>query len=211
MYTVKRELDAMNITYFEEAITELKFNLSQQPDITDPVIFYGSSSFRMWTSVREDLKNNDILNMGFGGSTLEACDYYFEELLLSKSPKAMVVYAGDNDLGEGQLPEQIYNSFLSILDKVQKYFPSIPLAFVSIKPSPSKDNIQDRIERANALIEAKIKELSNVYYIDIYNPMLDKKGNSRPDFFVEDMLHMNKNGYKVWTDVISQFNKDILY
>jgi hypothetical protein len=33
----------------------------------DPAAFYGSSSFRIWSSMTEDLGSLDVVNLGFGG------------------------------------------------------------------------------------------------------------------------------------------------
>lgn len=52
--------------YKEEGLPELANNIKKQPRIESPIVFYGSSSFRLWTSVREDLNNDQILNMGVG-------------------------------------------------------------------------------------------------------------------------------------------------
>ena len=46
-------------------------------------------------------------NQAFGGSTLEACAWFFERLVVPCYPRALVCYAGDNDLGDGRTPDQV--------------------------------------------------------------------------------------------------------
>ena len=99
-----------------------------------------------------DLALPNALNLGFGGSTLEACAYFFERLVVPASPASLVVYAGDNDLGDGQSPEKVLTSFRSLADRVQRRLSGIPFAFISIKPSPARFSIIDRIRRTNDLI-----------------------------------------------------------
>lgn len=192
--------------YKNEGLPELAENLKNQPSIKHPIVFYGSSSFRLWNTVCEDLNQPNILNMGFGGSTLEACALYFE-LLFSKieSPESIFIYAGDNDLGGGQTAEDILFSFESLYRQIRnKYGEDLPIFFMSIKPSPSKDHIKKEIEKSNTLVENEITKLSNIKYVNIYNLMLDSDGNSRPDLFEEDMLHMLDSGYEIWRDVLIQ-------
>lgn len=192
--------------YKEEGIPELKRNLEKQTMTSEPIVFYGSSSFRLWSNIQQDLKNNDILNMGFGGSTLEACALYFEQLFEEvKSPKSIFIYAGDNDLGGGKRAEDILFSFESLYRQIRfKYGEELPIFYVSIKPSPSKDDILSEIEKANTLVKEALGTLSSIKYVDIFTPMIGLNGKSRPDLFENDRLHMLPQGYEIWTDVLIQ-------
>ena len=44
------------------------------------MIFYGSSSIRLWETLYEDFKEYQPANLGFGGSTLAACVWFFDRL-----------------------------------------------------------------------------------------------------------------------------------
>ena len=56
----------------------------------------------------------------------------------------------------------------------------------------------DVAREANALIKNYISTQQNITYIDIFNPMLNKEGKPKPELFIDDMLHMNKKGYRIW-------------
>lgn len=77
------------------------------------MIFYGSSSIRLWDTLYKDFAMFYPINLGFGGSTLEACVWFFERIMQPFKPNHIVVYAGDNDLGDGKKPEQVFSSFNS--------------------------------------------------------------------------------------------------
>ena len=81
------------------------------------IVFYGSSTFRLWDSLALDFRGLTVSNFGFGGSTLAACVWFFERLFLSTYPTALVVYAGDNDLGDGRHPEEILIFFQQLMQK----------------------------------------------------------------------------------------------
>ena len=188
-------------------LTDLKelFNrIKNHPVPTNPIIFYGSSSFRLWDpSIRTDLDSTSIVNLAFGGSTVITCNDYFEQIMEPyREPKSMVIYVGDNDLGQGRSAPQVKAGFVRILDKIEKHFGQIPVFFVSIKPSPSKQAIFQTIVDSNRLIREESESRNNLHYIDIFTPMLTRSGQSNPAYFVEDMLHMNEAGYQVWTTVL---------
>ncbi|HEY2582718.1 MAG TPA: GDSL family lipase, partial [Mucilaginibacter sp.] len=100
-------------------------------------IFYGSSSVRMWTNLYNDFSNLKPVNLGFGGSTLAACVWFFERIMTPYHPKRLIIYAGDNDLGDGRHPEEVFIFFQQLVVKAQKQFGDIPCYFVSLKLSPS--------------------------------------------------------------------------
>ena len=185
-------------------LEELTVRVKNYPVPENPVIFYGSSSLRLWDpTIRTDLDSDSIVNLAFGGSTLVTCCGNFEKIMAPyKEVKSMVIYAGDNDLGDGKSAIEVKDAFVQLFDKVEKRFGQIPVFFMSIKPSPSKQAILEKIADSNRLIREALASRSNFHYIDIFTPMLTNSGNSDPAYFLEDMLHMNEAGYRVWTKVM---------
>ena len=185
-------------------LEELAARVKQHTTPENPVIFYGSSSFRLWDpKIRTDLDSNSIINLAFGGSTLVSCGAYFEQIMAPyRRAKSVVIYAGDNDLGDGRSAIEVKEAFVQLLEKIEKRFGQIPVFFVSIKPSPSKQSIFETIVESNRLIREESVSRKNLRYIDIFTPMLTPSGDGNPAYFTEDMLHMNEAGYQVWTNAI---------
>jgi hypothetical protein len=52
---------------FESEVTALEAKLSQSPIASSPIVFYGSSSIRLWKSLQQDFSGYAVLNCGFGG------------------------------------------------------------------------------------------------------------------------------------------------
>ncbi len=71
-----------------------------------------------------------------------------------------------------------------------------------MKHSPSREEFWPKMKKANKKIECFMKHQSNAGYIDIVTPMDDKNGNPRPELFLDDMLHMKPEGYKIWQRVM---------
>lgn len=192
------------VWYEEEVkrVENIKNTLQYQPK----TIFYGSSSIRLWTTLYEDFKEFQPVNLGFGGSTLEACVYFFDRIMQpyqKYNPDHMVVYAGDNDLGDGKNADQVFASFKVLLNKVQQCFPGMQFTYISIKPSISRRSIIGNIRRANQLIQEHLDTCGPGYFfVDIFDKMLDASGNPVPGLFDADGLHLSPAGYTVWKDVL---------
>ncbi|WP_414660067.1 SGNH/GDSL hydrolase family protein [Horticoccus sp. 23ND18S-11] len=171
------------------------------------VVFVGSSSIVKWTSLARDFPGVALLNRGFGGSQLDDSVFYIDRIVIPYAPRTVVLYAGDNDLNAGKTPEAVLADFKAFAGKLHAALPKARLVYIAIKPSPSRWKIKDKIIKANALIAAACAADSRCAYADVYTPMLDAKGEPRPELFVKDMLHMNEAGYAVWQPVIAPLLK----
>ena len=187
--------------WYEDEVRALE--LASAKKVGQPV-FYGSCSFRLWTSLADAFDPRG-LNLGFGGSTLEACDYYFERLIQPVKPRSLLLYAGDNDLGDGRSAEDILGYFQSLADKVKNCLGTIPFGFVSVKPSPARYSILDEIYGFNQLVRREIETRQAAYYVDVFSAMLDPKGRPREEFFLEDGLHMNHKVYRLGSRLLEQY------
>ena len=195
--------------WYEPEVRQLERSLARRNAHAHPAVFYGSSSIRLWTTLARDLQSPCAINAGFGGSTLAACVHYFERLVPPLAPASLVVYAGDNDLGDGQSPENVLASFRTLIAKVRKSLDTAPFFFLSIKPSPARTPLLERIRQANALIAAEIGLDPDAEFIDLFSHMLDRAGRPRTELFEPDGLHLNAAGYRVWTEILLPFRNRI--
>lgn len=177
--------------------------------LVNPTIFYGSSSFRLWKSIKKDFPGHNILNLSFGGSRIDYCLYYFDRLIKPNKVKSLIFYAGDNDIGDGRLPKQILNSFLAFYNKFRESYPKTKFTFVSIKPSPERFPFLDRIKSSNNLIKQFLSQESNTFYLNVYDDMLNINGDVKKDLFTDDKLHMNKKGFALWKKIFLSNEKEI--
>lgn len=197
--------------WIEPEVIHLEATLKQEAArLERPVLFYGSSSVRLWETLARDLHAPDVLNGGFGGSTLEACVYFFERLVVPVQPRSLVVYAGDNDLGNGCSEFDVYGRFVELMRKVDWYLPEANFTFLSIKPSPARWGLRDRTKRANDMIETYLSGRANARFVDVFQPMLDVVGLPKANLFVEDQLHLSRDGYRLWTELLQAHCEHIL-
>ncbi|PRY31040.1 lysophospholipase L1-like esterase [Spirosoma oryzae] len=184
------------MNWYEDEVGQLDKKLRNSSP--NSVIFYGSSTVRLWTGLEQDFPDVKPINAGFGGSTLAACAWFFERLIVPARPRTLVLYAGDNDLGDNRHPEEVYLSFCALAAKIQRDLPDTDVTFVSIKPSPSRWHIVEQIRAANRYIENEIKRLPRFSFVDLTQVMLTPDGKPRKELYQADGLHMNADGYALW-------------
>jgi lysophospholipase L1-like esterase len=190
------------LEWYEEEVRSMESSREPGPTPGRAVAFYGSSSIRLWSNMAADLGDPRIVNLGFGGSTLAACVHFFERLLVPRRPGSMVLYAGDNDLGDGRSPIDVLGSFRDLTRKLDTHLGPIPFAFISIKPSPARGPLIDSIRTANEMIRRELTLRPNTQYIDVFGPMLGPEGRPRRELYSEDGLHLSPAGYRLWADRI---------
>ncbi len=192
----------LRMQWYEQDVQEAESE--RQKCTYDPeTIFYGSSTIRLWKTIYKDFNGYKPVNLGFGGSTLAACVWFFERLIVPlKGAKKMIFYAGDNDLGDGRHPEEVYLFYRQFLVTLREHFETLPFYFVSIKPSIDRIDIIDKIQYTNKLIKEEIdKGSGNEKFVNVYDKMIEN-GEPMKHIFEEDGLHLNKKGYAIWKEII---------
>ena len=198
---VSRGADAAHAKW-EPEIQAFEASDRTNPPPQGAILFVGSSSIRMWKTLAEDFKGIPVINRGFGGSQMEDSVYFAARIVLLYRPKQIFVYAGDNDLANGKTPEQILTDFKALVSRVEQRLPETRIAYIAIKPSPSRWKLAGKMREANRLIAAFTRTDRRLVFVDVFTPMLDDKGEPREDLFVGDKLHLNKKGYDLWTSLI---------
>lgn len=200
---------AGSMQWYEPEVQTLEREVVSHQNGDRPPVFYGSSSVRLWETLAEDFDPR-MLNLGFGGSTLEACDYFFGRLVSPVHPRSLLLYAGDNDLADGQAVERVFAFFRSLADKVVASLGAIQFGFVSVKPSPARSAIDDRVRRFNDRVREEIESRPSGYYVDVFSAMVDESGKPRTELFLPDGLHLNREGYRLWGRLLEPFRHQIL-
>ena len=173
------------------------------PPARGGVVFVGSSTFRLWSTLAADFPTQNVLNRGFGGSTLPEVNMVVPRIVLPYEPHLIVLYAGDNDLAAGRSPEDVLGDYRRFVYLVLRDLPLARIAFVSIKPSPSRWALVGKMRAANQLVRDEIAHEPFAIYIDTFTPMLRADGRPRPELFGPDSLHMVRAGYALWREVIA--------
>lgn len=189
-------------TRFEAEILAFERADLLQPPPLNPVVFTGSSSVRGWPDLAGTFPDHAVLNRGFGGSHMSDLLYYFDRLVAVHHPSLVVVYEGDNDLAEGKSVDEVCGDYVEFIHRVKASIPDAGVAFLAVKPSPSRAAYLEQQREVNARLVAVADEDPRIQFIDIFTPMLDAQGQPRPELFQTDMLHMNAAGYSIWESLV---------
>lgn len=188
---------------FEEAIREFEMADEEEMPPKKAIVCIGSSSMRGWhEGIYDDLAPLTIIPRGFGGSNMNDALYYADRIVLPYKPRAVVLYEGDNDIAQGIAADKILQTFRAFVDKIHAEYPKTRIYFLSIKPSISRWHMWSRMQGANALIAEECEGDKRLVYVDVAAGMLDDEDKPRADIFKEDKLHMNRNGYEIWRDIL---------
>jgi len=173
------------------------------------ILFTGSSSIRFWDSLEEDMEPLEVLNRGFGGAQISHVIHHFEDIVKPYNPKAIVFFCGTNDLTALKTPEETVHDFKKFLSLVRNEFGNIKVYVIGIKPSVDRLYLDKEERIFNSSIKLLASQDAYLEYIDVWDSMLSEDGSRMPELFIEDGLHMNKKGYKVWTkQVRKSLSKD---
>jgi lysophospholipase L1-like esterase len=168
----------------------------------NPILFVGSSSIRKWEDLERTFASYDVMNRGIGGAKVNDIIFYLNDLVFPYHPREIVLYVGENDIPDGATPDTVLERTKKLITGIRNQLPEIPITYISIKPSPSRDKYRQTVQDANSLIKEYLKTQQKITWVDVFTPMLTKDGNSRPEIFQSDMLHLNKDGYQIWKKLI---------
>ena len=189
---------------FWKDIEDFKKADAAQPPPKGAILFVGSSSFTKWKDVQDYFPGYTIINRGFGGSELTDVIRYSYDVILPYVPKQVVIYCGENDLASSATikGKDMVLRFKTLFGIIRQNLPDATIDFISVKPSPSRKQFFPEFKKANAEIKAFLKGQKRAAFINVYDAMLDSRGEPRQEIFLEDQLHMKPEGYHIWQKII---------
>lgn len=172
--------------------------------VKNAILFAGSSSFTNWRDVQDYFPVYTIINRGFGGSSLLDLIRYENDIIFPYLPKQIIIYCGENDIAATDTVsgKMVFERFKQFFSDIRSRFPEIPLAYISMKPSPSRWHMKERMMEGNELIKKYLKKKKRTKFINVWNAMLGPDGKPLESLFIEDKLHMNAKGYAIWRKLI---------
>lgn len=173
----------------------------QAPPQPGGVVFYGSSTIRMW-KLAESFPTLHAINRGFGGAQYADCVRYVERAVIPCRPQTVVLYAGENDVAAGKMPTQVVADFRCCVQKLRTALPQVRILVFALKPSIKRWTLIDSIRQTNTLLRQVAERELHLIWLDAGPQMLGADGRPRADLFLRDGLHMNAEGYRRWTSLL---------
>jgi len=178
----------------------------------DAILFAGSSSIRLWTSLEKDMVPYHVIQRGYGGAKLSDFAVYADRIFDPHQCRAIVLFIANDITGSSQdkTPENVAALFRNVLKTIRKTHPVTPVFWISITPTVLRWKVWPEIEKANSLIKEICDKKKNTYFIKTDFAFLSENGLPKDELFRDDKLHLTEKGYAVWTEIIKKELNNIL-
>jgi len=173
---------------------------------SDAIMFAGSSSIRLWSTLGKDMLPYNVIQRGYGGAKLSDFAVYADRILYPHKCRAIVLFIANDISGSNsdKSPLEVSQLFRKTLHIIRRQFRETPVIWVSVTPTPLRWHIWPEIKEAGEMISEICENQRNTYYLDTEKYFTNEKGLPRADLFLDDRLHLNAEGYKVWSGLIKK-------
>jgi hypothetical protein len=193
--------DADRAAKWEKEVAAIEKRQADHPPEKGGIVFAGSSTVRLW-DLAKSFPDWKATNSGFGGSEIRDVTHFADRLVFKHEPRAIVFYAGDNDINSGRTPEQVLTDFRAFAEAARQKVPKAHIYFIAIKPSPARWTKFEAQAKANRLVKEFCAKDDRLAYIDVVAPLLGKDGQPREELYVKDRLHLSAAGYEVLSEAV---------
>lgn len=171
----------------------------------NPIALYGSSSFRIWSSVTEDLGSLDIVNLGFGGGTYLSACHYLDKLLVPLNPTKVLLYFGENDIAsDGLKAETTLQHLQDLRHRISQALPRAEITVLAIKPSPARWIYRHEFGLFNQQAQDWCHNCEQTTWLDPNAGLLGENGLPMFRYYLPDLVHLNTAGYAVWSEALKK-------
>lgn len=176
------------------------------------IVLAGSSSMDFWANARQAFAPYEIINTAIGGTTIVQWLDWYKLLITRYKPSAVVLYAGSNDLGNGDgvSGQKNAENTILLLKKITGKLKKTPVFYISINPCWARINAWQEIAISNNLVRKYCQKKKNLYYIDITEDFSRADGTPDPALFLPDQMHPSLQGYKIWKRRVAKQVKKIV-
>lgn len=184
---------------FSTEINRFAAQDSQGPWPEGAVVFAGSSSMRRWETLARDFPDYAVIQRGIGGAQLAEIARASETLITRHAPRAVVIYAGTNDLALGVARAVVLDRLRCLRHRIGTSLGwSLPVLFVSVVPNPSRWAGWSDARAFNESVQALAAQDPGLVFVDVATPFLATGSPPDAGLFVADGLHLSARGYDLW-------------
>jgi lysophospholipase L1-like esterase len=192
------------IQQWESDIQALEKLDREQADPPHAVLFLGSSSIRRWEDIASDMAPWPCIRRGYGGARFSDLAVFIERLVNPHQYDALVVFVGNDIAGKDQdkSPQEVLRLVKYIVNQVRIQHAEQPIFLIAITPTGSRFAVWEQIKQVNALLADYCRSDERLHFIETAASYLDETGKPNDALFVEDRLHLNRDGYRLWARLI---------
>jgi lysophospholipase L1-like esterase len=190
---------------FENEVRQISAKYDSLGWKTGSTLFTGSSTIRMWSKLQETFPEENLINTGFGGSKAADLERYLFPLVIKFEPSRVFIYEGDNDIWTGVEVAASLKSLDNIVTRIHLVNPEIEIFLIGAKPSPSRWEKKASYEIFNQKLAEYCLSKEKVEFVDTWKALTHPNGSPRPELYIQDQLHLNQEGYKLWAKIFNGY------
>ncbi len=204
--SVDRYIHSGEVLIWEPDIARFdSLDLEEQAD-ENTLLVTGSSSVRLWDSIHSDLSPYRVIQRGYGGAKLSDFNYYADRIIKSGPYKAILIFVA-NDISGGErdrTPGEVLKLYRILVSRIREHTPDAPVFWIETTPTPSRWHASGRIRDANRKIQKYCDRNPDLYFIETRGAFILPSGSPDSTLFRNDMLHLNRKGYRLWAGLIKE-------
>jgi lysophospholipase L1-like esterase len=158
------------------------------------IVFVGSSIFRFWTHLTEQMAPLPVLNRAIAGTVTQDMLNEMERLVLAYNPRIVVYYCGSNDISGGESAGPIIERTQRFIRILHEKSPDTYFYYTAIQKAPEKKDRWDVVDAVNREMKRFSGQAKNVGYLDLNPVLFDAQGRVRENLFLPDGLHFRPDG-----------------
>jgi hypothetical protein len=172
----------------------------------ESILFAGSSSIRLWSTLKDDMSPYPVIQRGYGGAKLSDFAVYSDRIFDPHKCRAIVIFIANDITGSEQdkTPEEVLALYKSVIKTIRTNHRDTPVFWIAITPSSSRWKAWPQIQKANNFIMDYCDSKKNLYFIKTDFAFLGQDGKPKDELFRDDLLHLNAKGYEVWKEIVKK-------
>ncbi len=163
--------------------------------MSQPIVFTGSSIIALWENFPPVMAGLSTLNTAISGSQTHDLLPRLEELVIRYDPRAVCYYCGSNDLNNAVPPEQICSNVQETFRLIRSALPRVSFIYLAVIKAPQKQERWRQVDEVNRVLQDWAGRSPGFAFIDINPVFFDDLGQARPDYYLEDRLHLTAPAY----------------
>ena len=200
--------DSNWIHRYDADVEALAAKAAADPNSEIDVLFFGSSSIRLWKDLAKMMAPLTVVNRGYGGATVRDILMNYDKIMADYSPKAFVIFCDNDICGNPDLDLSVagvLDHYRLLFNKLADDYPGVPVYFLSWKYSECRAGLRDTQKLLNDVMKDYMKTQPGLTFVDVNSTLLLPDGNVNGALFESDNLHINRDGYLLWTSVLKPY------
>ncbi|MEM8666013.1 MAG: GDSL-type esterase/lipase family protein [Planctomycetota bacterium] len=189
---------------WEKDIQKLEARNETESHPDDAILFLGSSSIRRWDRIALDMSPYQPIQRGYGGSKYSDIAVFAERLIHPHTYRALVIFVGNDIAGKStdNTVEQVEQCLQHIVRIAKDHQPDSPILLIEVTPNEKRWAVWPKVRKLNAAIREFALTTPGTYFIPTSGNYLNPEGAPRSELFGSDQLHLNEEGYRLWSSLI---------